>query len=279
MRAAQIPTFKKSLIVAGSAHLALFALLMLRVAFPTHDSKELVINVTQAPIQAVAVSEKELKTEMKRLENIEKQKIEEQLAKERAIEEAKQKLIQEKLAKEKAIKEAQEKLAQEKLAKELAIKKAQEKAMQEKLAKEKAAEQKRLADIKKAQQLASATSAPTTKPTTPAASASTAEPSPEALREIDRYKAMVRQQIMRYWVVQSGLAKQEPTKLFVRVAPTGTVLDVKVVQSSGNEALDRSAIAAVYKASPLPVPQDPDLFRAFRELRLTLRPDSILSEG
>jgi colicin import membrane protein len=101
----------------------------------------------------------------------------------------------------------------------------------------------------------------------------------EALAEIERYKAMVRQQIMRYWVVQKGLNQQDATKLFVRVAPTGTVLDVKVTGSSGSDALDRSAVAAVYKASPLPVPKDPELFREFRELRLTLRPDSILSDN
>jgi colicin import membrane protein len=66
------------------------------------------------------------------------------------------------------------------------------------------------------------------------------------------------------------------TELHVRVAPSGTVLDVQIVKKSGNEALDRSAVAAVHRASPLPVPTDPAVFESFREIRLILRPEDVL---
>jgi colicin import membrane protein len=56
-------------------------------------------------------------------------------------------------------------------------------------------------------------------------------------------------------------------------------LDVKISRSSGNDALDRSAMAAVFKASPLPVPTDPTLLASFRELNLILRPDAVVSGG
>ncbi|QLH41403.1 MAG: cell envelope integrity protein TolA [Coxiellaceae bacterium] len=49
-----------------------------------------------------------------------------------------------------------------------------------------------------------------------------------------------------------------------------------MVRSSGNSALDNSAVSAVFKTSPLPVPTDAELFDKFRELRLTVRPENIV---
>jgi colicin import membrane protein len=52
------------------------------------------------------------------------------------------------------------------------------------------------------------------------------------------------------------------------------VLNIKLLRSSGDAALDYSARTAVLKSAPLPVPSDPQLFEQFRELRLTVRPES-----
>jgi colicin import membrane protein len=276
--------FKRALIVAGLCHLALFAVLLVRFSFDSSDKKQLVINPDQVPVQAVVINENELKSEIQRLEKLEQKKINDQLAKERAVKEAEQKIIREKEAEKKRLADLQKQKVVEQKRVEEAKKQAVEAEKQKKIAQQKA-EKQRVADAAKAKVAAELTAKQAAEAKiaadklAAAQAAKNAAASAEALREIERYKAMVRQQIMRYWVVQGGLAKQDATKLFVRVAPTGTVLDVKVMESSGNDALDRSAIAAVYKASPLPVPQDPDLFRSFRELRLTLRPDSILSEG
>ena len=54
----------------------------------------------------------------------------------------------------------------------------------------------------------------------------------------------------------------------MQIGPGGVVINVSVARSSGNPALDNSARAAVFKASPLPVPDDPDLFNAFRQITL-----------
>jgi colicin import membrane protein len=62
----------------------------------------------------------------------------------------------------------------------------------------------------------------------------------------------------------------------VRLGDGGEVLDVKLVRSSGYSQLDNSATAAVYKASPLPVPGDPELFEKFREIRLLVKPQGYL---
>jgi len=54
----------------------------------------------------------------------------------------------------------------------------------------------------------------------------------------------------------------------------GSVIDAEVIASSGDEIFDRSAENAVNKASPLPVPQDKELFaRNFRTFTLTFDPD------
>jgi colicin import membrane protein len=46
------------------------------------------------------------------------------------------------------------------------------------------------------------------------------------------------------------------------------VESVKVSQSSGNAAFDRQAMAAVQKASPLPIPDDPSIAKDFAEITL-----------
>jgi colicin import membrane protein len=48
-----------------------------------------------------------------------------------------------------------------------------------------------------------------------------------------------------------------------------------VQKSSGIAAFDNSAVAAVYKSSPLPVPKDPQAFGVFRSFKLTLKPENI----
>lgn len=59
--------------------------------------------------------------------------------------------------------------------------------------------------------------------------------------------------------------------LHIRLSPAGDVSHVEIVQSSHSEAFDNSAVEAVYKASPLPVPRDSDVFNGnFRSFNLKL---------
>lgn len=97
-------------------------------------------------------------------------------------------------------------------------------------------------------------------------------------KEIDRYRAMIAKTISRYWVVPANLDKNLTTILLLRLAPDGSVLEARIVQPSGEALLDRSALAAVHKASPLPVPEDSVLFDQFRELRVKVRPEGIIYE-
>jgi len=95
--------------------------------------------------------------------------------------------------------------------------------------------------------------------------------------EIDKYKTLIIQAISQQWIIPDDTKKNSEAKLLVTLAPGGMVLNVKIVQSSGDPVLDRSAETAVYKASPLPVPNDGELFNKFRTLNLIVRPEGILT--
>ena len=134
------------------------------------------------------------------------------------------------------------------VAKKAADAQAAQAAAAKKAADAKAAEAKRLA----AQQQAGTTASDT-----------------QMQNEISRYVGLITQAIQVQWTQLPGVEQQKlATTMIIRLAPDGTVLQVQNVGSSGNPALDRLALTAVYKASPLPVPTDPKLFANFRELKV-----------
>jgi len=93
---------------------------------------------------------------------------------------------------------------------------------------------------------------------------------------IDKYKALIINVIEQNWIVPQKVDKNLSAQLVIDLAPGGTVLHVKILQSSGNPVLDRSVITAVWKASPLPVPNDLQIFNRMRELHLTVKPEGYL---
>ncbi len=93
---------------------------------------------------------------------------------------------------------------------------------------------------------------------------------------IDKYKAMILSAIGQNWLVPSGVDKNLSSVFDIQLAPGGVVISVTLVKSSGNDALDQSAQTAIYKTSPLPVPQDPVEFNNFRDLRLTVSPKEVV---
>lgn len=96
---------------------------------------------------------------------------------------------------------------------------------------------------------------------------------------INKYEALIKQTISSHWIVPAGVNKRLHCKLNIRLAPGGMVLDAQVTQSSGDLALDHSARAAVFNASPLPVPSDPKLFDQFRIFEMDVSPKDIITVG
>lgn len=92
---------------------------------------------------------------------------------------------------------------------------------------------------------------------------------------VDKYKAMILNAISHQWILPENVGPGLSSQFRIRLAPNGAVLEVSLLRSSGDPVLDRSAQTAIYKASPLPVPQDPETFDVFREISLTVRPENL----
>ncbi|MHB8535090.1 MAG: cell envelope integrity protein TolA [Sulfuricaulis sp.] len=90
---------------------------------------------------------------------------------------------------------------------------------------------------------------------------------------VDKYKALIRQRVSRSWSRPLGVAKGLQCVVSVSLTPSGEVLAATVVRSSGNSSFDRSVENAVYKAAPLPLPDDPTLFDNFREIEFLFNPE------
>ena len=89
---------------------------------------------------------------------------------------------------------------------------------------------------------------------------------------IDRYRARILAAIQQQWIIPKETKPGMESKFLVQLSPSGEVQQVTLIQSSGSSVLDRSAREALFKASPLPVPQEPALNSAFRSIRLAVKP-------
>lgn len=84
------------------------------------------------------------------------------------------------------------------------------------------------------------------------------------------YEAKIRAKVRGNVVLAPDLQGNPEAVFDVIQLPTGEVLDVRLRRSSGQKAYDQTVERAIWKSSPLPRPDRPDLFS--RELKLTFRP-------
>ena len=88
-----------------------------------------------------------------------------------------------------------------------------------------------------------------------------------------KFSALIKQKVQRNWLRPQTARQGMSCTVLVRLTAKGEVLLARVVESSGDTAYDRSVEAAVYKASPLPLPQDVTLFDYFREINFVFKPE------
>lgn len=86
----------------------------------------------------------------------------------------------------------------------------------------------------------------------------------------DEVKQRIAQKIANHWVRPYGHYQGLFCIVEIHLQPGGHVVSAMIIRSSGNIIFDDTAIRAVYKASPLPIPEEG--FNLFRELEITLRP-------
>lgn len=91
-------------------------------------------------------------------------------------------------------------------------------------------------------------------------------------RLINEYIAAIKSKVQRNWLQYAGNQKGKSCVVRVRLIPGGDVLSVQITRSSGDSAFDQSVEQAVFRAAPLPVPSDPELFNAFRDVSFVFTP-------
>ncbi len=84
------------------------------------------------------------------------------------------------------------------------------------------------------------------------------------------YQNTIMQKVQRNWAMPASVTSDTSCVVMVRQTRTGEVISARIASCNGDEAVIRSIEAAVRRASPLPEPSDPDLFRS--ELRITMQP-------
>ena len=95
----------------------------------------------------------------------------------------------------------------------------------------------------------------------------------------DRYIGAIRQTISFNWSLPPSARNGMTVVIRIQLVPTGEVVDVRIIQSSGDAGFDRSAEQAVLRAGRFPELQGMDigLFdRDFRTINLLFRPEDLL---
>ena len=251
-------------------------------------------NQATESVKAVSVDSHAVEETIQRLRQDREAKQQAEIDHQRAMQQqlrvAEQKRLQEQRNLERLKKEAaqlavaqkQKRLAEEQRLKELAQQKVQQekhladlKQEQVQLKQQQALEQKQLAAIqqkKTAEALQEQTRLAQQAAAKKAALAT--QQSAQMAGEINKYKSLIIQSISQHWILPEHVNNQLFSQFRIRLAPNGAVLSVSLTRSSGDSILDRSAQAAIYKASPLPVPSDQATFNLFRDISLTVRPQS-----
>lgn len=62
---------------------------------------------------------------------------------------------------------------------------------------------------------------------------------------ISLFSSVIQSQVISEWKRPQSLNKYLKTELLIRLVPTGEILEIKIIKSSGNEAFDQSSITAL----------------------------------
>ncbi|MFQ5581736.1 MAG: energy transducer TonB [Mariprofundaceae bacterium] len=90
-------------------------------------------------------------------------------------------------------------------------------------------------------------------------------------QEIDRYIAMIQAAVQQHWKVPASAGSDITDPLVeMLLRPNGSIQQVRILESSGNAALDASLVRAIQSAAPFELPRQQ--FEAFRSNRIRFHP-------
>jgi len=267
----------QSVIFALILHAVVLLLLLISFSF----TPELRTAKPVSIVNAVTVDKAKVDAELKRLQqeeekkrSAEKQRIEELEKKLQAEQKKAEEIKNQRLEEEKQLLATRQKKEEEQKKREEEQKKVAELEQQRKLEEEKKAtaeseKKKKEADLKKKEEEKKRQEAQK------ALQEQVEEEELKAQESEDRKLVSelgneIHDKIAKYFNL-AGLPENLSCKLRVNMLPSGEVVGVTILESSGNEIFDRRALTAVQKASPLPVPPDAETFE-----RLNLRDSTFI---
>ena len=260
--ARRLPGGRKAIIYAVLVHLALIALVAVGFRWQAKPAA-----APAKVVQAQAVNDAEMQKEVERRKKLEREREQQEAKKKREQEERERQAAEEKRRQEQAVIAEQQRKEQDKRKAAEAENKRKDEARQAEAKKKKEIEERRKsAETNLKEQLAR-------EEKERIEAKARAEQSARAQSELARVENLIRQKVERNWVRPAGWTRGMECVVRVRLAPTGEVISATIARPSGNAAFDRSVENAVYKASPLPLPEDKGLFEHFRELELRFRPE------
>lgn len=89
-------------------------------------------------------------------------------------------------------------------------------------------------------------------------------------QEINRYIDMIRQAVEQHWKVPLSLGHVDNPLVELRLNPDGSVASIRILEGSGNAAMDASLSRAIMAAAPFQLPRKQ--FEAFRDMKLRFIP-------
>jgi len=249
-------------------HAGFLGLLMLSLHWTNATLPSLGQTPEAKPVQALVVDQSLIKQQMDLLKSQDERK-----------RQAQKKLSEEAQAAKQQREQEQQKLAQLKqqqaqtqavLDKQLADLHQQAKAEQDRVAKLKAEEAKA---AKHAKQRKSAAAARRRKQLQAEIAAEEKARDARLASLSQQYFGLIKKKITTSWVVPPSMTDSTVCKVMIEQVPGGDVINAKVTQCNGDDAVKQSVVTAIYKSSPLPPPPDPSLFK--REFQLTFKkPDN-----
>ncbi len=172
-------------------------------------------------------------------------------------------------AEEKALADAAREKQQAEQKKRALLRQMEEEDLKQRIASETAANQARTAKLAEAQARQAEAQAARQAEARAAADRHQAEVS----RSVGLHRDMISAKVRGNTRLPDNLKGNPEVRCLVRVLPTGEVLNVQVIQSSGNAAYDEAVVRAIEKSSPLPLPVDREARAAFvPELSFVHRP-------
>jgi colicin import membrane protein len=283
---------RKSFTLSLLLHIVIFTTLIVSFVFSKPAKPPTALNMPQAEkiVQAVSVNQEQVDQEIAKLKQQQNQQQSSEKArlaamKRQAADAAKQKQRQEQqLAKLKAqqealVKQNQEKLAQLEKQQQVAQKQLATIEQAKQQEQKKLNEQKKLKEqqkLKAQQDLKIAAEKSLQQQIAQEQTQLNAAKEQQINNELAKYTALILQAISQQWIIPTNSNRSATSILEITLAPGGVVKNVVLKKSSGDVLLDRSAITAVYKASPLPVPSDPALFKRMQEIQLKVKPEDVV---